>query len=80
MECPLAKLTGTPARDRDSVHLDGLKCRAQIPSMGHNTWPHVTSFPFLHFHSVITKLRASQTICHLAQHQGPSGGFTGWCV
>ncbi len=23
-----------------------VKCRAQIPSMGHHTWPHVLSFPF----------------------------------
>ncbi len=25
--------------------LGWVKCRAQIPSMGHHTWPHVTSFP-----------------------------------
>ncbi len=26
--------------------LGWVKCRAQIPSMGHHSWPHVTSFPF----------------------------------
>ncbi len=25
------------------VHLGWVKCRAQIPSMGHHTWPYVTS-------------------------------------
>ncbi len=26
--------------------LGWVKCRAQIPSMGHHTWPHITYFPF----------------------------------
>ncbi len=29
--------------------LGWVKCRSQIPSMGHHTWPHVLSFPFLSF-------------------------------
>ncbi len=31
-------------------HRTGLvKCRAQIPSIGHHTWSHILSFPFLSF-------------------------------
>ncbi len=33
------------------VHIGWVKCRAQIPSMGHHTWPHVMSFSLFHFHS-----------------------------
>ncbi len=28
--------------------LGWVKCRAQIPSMGHHTWPHVTSITFIY--------------------------------
>ncbi len=29
--------------------LGRVKCRTEILSMGHHTWPHITSFPFLSF-------------------------------
>ncbi len=35
------------------VHFGWVKCRAQIPSMGHHTWSYVTSlhfFKLLHYH------------------------------
>ncbi len=32
------------------VHFGWVKCRAQIPSMGHHTWPYVT-FTSLHFNT-----------------------------
>ncbi len=31
------------------VHFGWVKCRAQIPSMGHHTWPHVTSLSLIEF-------------------------------
>ncbi len=33
------------------VHLRWVKCRAQIPSMGHHTWPDVTSLSFSKYKS-----------------------------
>ncbi len=30
------------------VHLGWVKCRAQIPSVGHHTWPDVTSLSLIH--------------------------------
>ncbi len=47
------------------MQLGWVKCRAQIPSMGHHTWPHVTSlslsfthactcmFPYIYMHGLI---------------------------
>ncbi len=34
------------------VHLGWVKCRAQIPSMGNHTWPHVTSLNLTLFEKV----------------------------
>ncbi len=31
------------------VHFGWVKCRAQIPSMGHHTWPYVSSLSLLVF-------------------------------
>ncbi len=32
---------------RTGIENRWVKCREQIPSIGHHAWPHVTSFPFL---------------------------------
>ncbi len=40
--------TTAPRVPQHCVHVLGwVKCRAQIPSMGHHTWPRVLSFPYV---------------------------------
>ncbi len=43
--CPLLRVCvhGVCVFTAVCVHLGWVKCRAQIPSMGHHTWPYVTN-------------------------------------
>ncbi len=43
--CPLLRVCvhGVCVFTAVYVHFGWVKCRAQIPSMGHHTWPYVTS-------------------------------------
>ncbi len=53
---------------RTGIENRWVKCREQIPSIGHHAWPHVTSFPFL----VIFFLKiSSQCICTSVEQFSP---------
>ncbi len=53
--CPLLRVCVHGVCSLLCVHFGWVKCRAQIPSMGNNTWPHVPSLqlffnPFPYYH------------------------------
>ncbi len=43
------------------VHFGWVNCRAQIPSMGHHTWPYVTSLSLLDFNLQMSKCSTIDT-------------------
>ncbi len=59
-----------------------VKCRAQIPSMGHHTWPHVMSFPSFLSLLIIIKYWLIDLDTHLwrSAHLGCTNwvGHTSW--
>ncbi len=47
--CPLLRVCvhGVCVLTAVCVHFGWVNCRAQIPSMGHHTWPYVTSLSYV---------------------------------